>query len=351
MNTKEIRQRMLKDLPSLLPALKVVKIEVDKKISGQTFDLALKVKTQSRHEWILVCEIKEPLQPRIARGASAQIRERLANVNKVYPVMITTFLGERTREVLKKEGVGYLDLAGNCYLEFNNVYIEKITDKNPFVDKRVLKTIFKPISSRILRVLLEEPKKSWKISELSRVARVSLGQTSNVCRWLIDEEHLKKTKEGFYYLNDPGKLLEEWCRNYTYAQNRAVTYYSFEQNLERLIKKAAQIGEDKGLKYALTLLSGAALVAPFIRGISNLEMYVSGSEDLDKWVRLLDLRPVESGGNVSVYIPYDQGVFYKLQKADGVKIVGNIQLYLDLYNYPTRGKEQAEFLRKKKVKF
>jgi len=350
MTNKEITQRILKELPFLLPALKVGKIEVEKKISDQVFDLAFKIKTQNRQEWLFLCEIRELLQPRMTREISTRFKERIANLNGVYPILITIFIGERTREILKKEGVGYLDLAGNCFLEFNNVYIEKIVDKNPFVDKRKLKTIFKPVSSRILRVLLEEPKKGWKILELSRIAKVSLGQTSNVCRWLIDEEYIKKDQD-VYYLIEPGKLLDEWCRNYTYTQNKMFTYYSFEQNLEKLIKKVVRISEDKDLKYSLTLLSGASLVAPFIRGISSLQMYVTDSEDLSNWVRLLNLRPVESGSNISMYIPYDEGAFDKTQKVDDVKIVSNIQLYLDLYNYPTRGREQAEFLRREKIKF
>lgn len=350
MKTKEITQQILKEIPRLLPTLVIGKIEVEKKISGQAFDLVFKIKIQNRQKWFLLCEVKELLQPRMAREISIRFKERIANLNKVYPILITTFIGERTREILKKEGVGYLDLAGNCFLEFNNVYIEKIVDKNPFIDKRKLKTIFRPVSSRILRALLEEPKKDWKILELSKITKVSLGQTSNVCRWLIDESYLKKD-QGVYSLTEPGKLLDEWCRNYTYTQNKMSAYYSFEQNLEKLIKKVLQISKDKDLEYALTLLSGASLIAPFIRGISTLQMYIADSEEASKWVRLLDLRPVESGSNISIYIPYDEGVFYKTQKVDGIKVVGNVQLCLDLYNYPTRGKEQAEFLRREKIKF
>jgi len=167
---------------------------------------------------------------------------------------------------------------------------------------------------------------------------------------LIDEEHIQKD-QGIYYLTEPGKLLDEWCQNYTYTQNKMFTYYSFEQKLEKLIEKVVRISEDEDLKYTITLLSGASLVAPFIRGISSLQMYVTDSENLSEWVRLLDLGPVESGSNISMYIPYDEGVFDKTQKIDDIKIVGNIQLYLDLYNYPTRGREQAEFLRREKIKF
>jgi hypothetical protein len=350
MKTKEITQQILKELPRFLPTLKIGKIETDKKLSGNIFDLVFKIRTQDRKEWLLVCEIKELLQPRMAREISIRLKESLADLNKVYPVLITTFLGDRTREILKKEGIGYLDLAGNCFLKFNNVYIEKIVDKNPFAEKRKLKTIFKPVSSRILRVLLEEPKKKWKVLELSKIAEVSLGQTSNVFRWLIDEEYLRKDNK-LYSLIEPGKLLDEWSQNYFYTQNKMSTYYSFEQNLEKLLKNISQVSKDKDLKYALTLLSGASLVAPFVRGVSGLQMYISDTGDLSKWIRLFNLRPVESGSNISLYIPYDEGIFYNTQKIDDIVVVGNIQLYLDLYNYPTRGKEQAEFLRREKIKF
>lgn len=351
MNTKEIKQLILANLPSLLPTLTLGRIEINKKISGRIFDLAFKIKTETGVEKSILCEIKEPLQPRMVRERSAAFKECLMNLNKVYPVLISGFIGERTREILKKEGIGYLDLAGNCYLKFNNVYIEKVVDKNPLAEKRRLKTIFKPISSRILRVLLTDTKKTWKILELSKVAGVSLGQTSNVCRRLMDDEYLNKNEKGFYSLPEPGKLLDEWQRNYTYAQNKILIYYSFEQNLEKLIGEVIKICEDNNLKYALTLLSGASLIAPFVRGISSLQMYIASSEDLSKWERLLNLRPVESGGNISVFIPYDEGIFYKTQKINGVNIVGNIQLYLDLYNYPARGREQAEFLRRETLRF
>jgi hypothetical protein len=31
--------------------------------------------------------------------------------------------------------------------------------------------------------------------------------------------------------------------------------------------------------------------------------------------------------------------------------VSNVQLYVDLYNYPARGREQADFLRERKIGF
>jgi len=43
--------------------------------------------------------------------------------------------------------------------------------------------------------------------------------------------------------------------------------------------------------------------------------------------------------------------YTQTQTANDLKVVNNVQLYMDLVNYPKRGKEQAEFLRKEKMGF
>jgi len=70
----------------------------------------------------------------------------------------------------------------------------------------------------------------------------------------------------------------------------------------------------------------------------------------------LSYRKLKSGANVEIYIPYDEGVFYKALKVDAstqvdVPVVSNVQLYMDLFNNPARGKEQAEHLRELKLGF
>jgi hypothetical protein len=60
----------------------------------------------------------------------------------------------------------------------------------------------------------------------------------------------------------------------------------------------------------------------------------------------MELRPVEKGGNVRLVLPKDSGVFYGAKVFDSVKIVSNVQLYVDLVNYPARGEEASvELLR------
>ncbi|MFO7772793.1 MAG: type IV toxin-antitoxin system AbiEi family antitoxin, partial [Dehalococcoidia bacterium] len=99
--------------------------------------------------------------------------------------------------------------------------------------------------------------------------------------------------------------------------------------------------------YALTLFSGAALVAPFMR-------YTRGFAYVSKNIRevseSLGLKEVSSGANFSILEPYDTGVFYGSRQIDNVKVVSDVQLYLDLVAFKGRGEESAEFLFEQRLK-
>ena len=72
---------------------------------------------------------------------------------------------------------------------------------------------------------------------------------------------------------------------------------------------------------------------------------------MEQLKRNLEIKEVPTGANLQILVPYDEGIYYKAQEVDSVRIANPIQIYLDLYNYAGRGKEQAEFLREKIIKF
>lgn len=42
-----------------------------------------------------------------------------------YGIFLAPYISQKAGEQCRKEGIGYLDLAGNCYLCFDTVYIEQ----------------------------------------------------------------------------------------------------------------------------------------------------------------------------------------------------------------------------------
>jgi len=57
-------------------------------------------------------------------------------------------------------------------------------------------------------------------------------------------------------------------------------------------------------------------------------------------------RPVDSGGNLWIIVPQDEGVFQYSRLVKGLPLVSDVQVYLDLIDAGLRGPEAASELRK-----
>jgi len=214
--------------------------------------------------------------------------------------------------------------------------------------------IFATRATRVIRCLLVEPKKGWSILGLSKTAGVSYAHAYKVIQTLI-RMGLCRRSENYRIMArvkvvNPGELLTRWANIHEYSlMNKVSSYYSEERNVEKFLDKLSQISKKTGLIYALTLHAGANLVAPFVRPV-DIHFYVRSNE-IGTWTKNLELKPIEFGGNIHLVEPYDEGVFYGAQKRGAANVVSNVQLYIDLYNYPARGREAAEHLRRTVIGF
>jgi hypothetical protein len=275
--------------------------------------------------------------------------------HQAVPFVATTFLGERAREALKEEGVGYLDAAGNFYLKQGSIFYAKEVARNPFSKNPPLKNLFAPISSRITRALLVEPKRTWQVMELALATGMSLGQTYNVINGLLEEEFILKESGGIIKLKDPSVLMDAWKKVYPTYEKQRYLFYSDERSysgiLSTILKKAYGT-----VPFAFGFFTGAGFIAPFIRGLAKAQLYVENTEDVEKLKNLLNLYPVNSGPNVELFLPYDIGVFYMKQTLSdptlgSIPVVSSVQLYMDLFDNPSRGEEQADHLRSVELKY
>jgi hypothetical protein len=205
------------------------------------------------------------------------------------------------------------------------------------------------MASRIVRALLVNFQQEWSILGLSKEAKTAYGHTYRVVRTLLRMGLCRQTETNRVVVASPGELLTRWAGYYDFALlNKVNAYYSLEMDLDGFTKRLSAVGK-YDLRYALTLQAGASLVTPYVRPV-NIHLYVD-PEKLGAWQRLLGLQLTELGGNVFLVEPYDKSVFYKVQRVREVCVVSNVQLYIDLYNYPARGREAAEHLRKEVIGF
>jgi hypothetical protein len=347
MKEQEIITRIKDELERILREIPLIAIRssaMQASLPGLQVDLLLELKIRDNFQKLIV-EVKSHGEPRIIRAAIQQLREYLDRTEDAYPVVAAPYISDDTARVCRQSGVGYIDLAGNLLLNFDQAYIERRNYPNPAIEKRQARSIFSPKSARILRVMLTNPGRSWRVQELAREAKVSLGLASRLKGRLLDLEYASGQENGLT-LSRPGELLQEWARNYSFRKNRVYDYFSLDE-IKDLERNLSQYCQRRGIPYALTLFSGAALVAPYMRYTRGFA-YVGNS--IREVVDSLGLEQVSSGPNFSILEPYDEGVFYGSREIDSMRVASDVQLYLDLVGFKGRGEESAEFLFEQRIK-
>jgi len=310
---------------------------------ANSVDFLVKLTTPvGKFEFIM--EVKSSGQPRIVRGAVGTLLMLKRSYPKAYGVVVAPYISAESAAILSTENVGFVDFAGNCRINFRGIFIERSGQAPPAAARREQRSLFTPKATRVLRVLLENPKKKWRISELAKEAGVSLGQTFNVKKLLLYREFVEVDDDGLV-LKTPEKLLNGWAVAYVPRKNWS-EYFTLKSPAE-FEAELAKFCDAKGIPYALMGFSAALRYAPMVR--SNRAMaYVSG--DPDAIARELGLKVVTSGANVVIAIPSDEGVYYGSQEIDGMKIVPPLQAYLDLVGFRGRGDEAAKDVLERKIK-
>ena len=327
-----------------IPFVNLLETKSDLRIDDMQIDLVADARVSGRSARFLI-EVKSQGEPRLVRMAVAQLKDYLKDTKDAYGILVAPYLSDASRQICREAGVGCIDLAGNAFLSFGNIFIDRSGNPNPFPVSRVSKSVFSPKSSRVLRVLLSDPSKRWYVEDLSRETGISIGLASRVKQSLLAQEWIREENKSFNLVK-PEEVLNQWAGNYSYKKSPAFSYYSMlsEEELEVAVKKEC---ERRKYRYGLALFSGARKVAPFVRFMRFFSYVDDSVEDI---AAALQLKKVESGANVTLLQPYDEGVFYGLQNIRGTNVVSDIQLFLDLKGYKGRGEEAAQAIFDQRIK-
>jgi hypothetical protein len=348
LKSSEIRRQAAQRLRELFPGAKNWDETVDTRIGSQTADLVLKFRLGPQ-EQLLVVEVSSLGQPRQIRASVTRLEEIKREMPTAYPMAAAVYISPQSARILKTHGLGYIDLSGNCHVAFENVLIEKEGKRNVRPSSRPLRSLFAPRATRVVRVLLAEPVRTWRLEELARAAEVSLGHSHNVVKRLEDLKWAERDDSQRIRLSKPADLLEGWCESYTYRDNEMTSYFVPERLTRRFMGDLARAATTEGRRYAFTLNAGLSLVAPQLR-VPTMHCYLEG--DPAPIAAALGLRPsAEADAGIHVLSPYDSGVFYGTLEKAGLKVVCLPQLYADLIHYEQKGSSQADHLRREAMGF
>lgn len=188
--------------------------------------------------------------------------------------------------------------------------------------------------------------RTWSIQELAAAADVSLGTTSYVVTALADRDVVEVSavgKEKRVRLRDRRTLVLQWSAEYSWRRNMADAFDAPVGSPSRFLKRLPELlGMDR---WALGLQAGATRIDPhakwdtvhiYRREETSEELHVVGNE--------LGWHPADRGNVVLLAPYYTDSVWFGTREIDGLPVVSDLQLILDLWHYPVRGREQAEML-------
>lgn len=224
-------------------------------------------------------------------------------------------------------------MKGQFLLNSNEAPVEK----NIYADKSSL------IVYWLLRVGID--KREFSLREVVQETGVSIGLVQKVfsvliLKGLLQIEGVRTAKKFFF--KKASLLLRDWLENYSIMKKCKVrTYRSPFQGRAELIKILKKSNFNQ--KIALALHSAAEMQGYKNTNLNTLELYM-----LDPTIRsvledLLQLEPQEKGYEILLIEPYYKSLL-SLDVNKNMNTSSPLLTFLDLYHFPLRGQEQAEFM-------
>jgi hypothetical protein len=261
-------------------------------------------------------------------------------------IVVSPHIPDALAQDLRQCGVAHADLNGRLFLLGKMHLVDIRAGKSLYRSEQKGPDPFSPKASRIVRAFLCQRGQLLTQDDLVESTKVSRALVSKVLTQLIDEDFIEqvnkatKTQSAHYELKQFNRLLDNWADKDDWQKRVTVHQFSLLDNdLDDLAHKLVNaVGADE---IAFTQWIAAWQLRPHTT-TPVISAYLKNQQLLDE----ISGRPVDSGGNLWIIIPQDEGVFQYSRLVKGLPLVSDVQVYLDLIDAGLRGPEAASELRK-----
>ena len=253
-------------------------------------------------------------------------------------------------EALRASGRSFVALTGAVRIQAPGLLVDR-TDlrplKRPATQGR--RSAFSDRASLVARWLFDQRHESeWSITGMAREVAVSPSVVSYAVadlerRGLVQER--TSHPERWIRLLDHRALLDQWTLEYDWRDNISL---EVDAPLGSLRPFLSRLGSAGLRRWAAGLHAGASLFLPHTL-VEQVHLYVDerGRDGLLRVAQRLGWQPALDGPVRLLSARYRTSVWYGARQREGVPVVSTLQLLLDLWNHPLRGREQAELLLEK----
>lgn len=262
-------------------------------------------------------------------------------------LLVSEYLSPRTRDLLAKENISYLDLAGNVRLVMESppIFVESSSaNRRPSaLASRRVAGLTGARAGRIIRFLAEVVP-PYGVKEIEEAADISRGYVSRILDRLADEALIKRKPRGPVTHVDWMALLRVRGQSVdVFDINTARTFVA--PNGARALFDGLQAqGMDKEL--VVTGSFAAVRKAP-VAAPALLALYIvpASRQPSFKWLQNeLRLLPAGEGGDVALLWPSDEAIVERPWTENGISFVNLPQLAIDCLGGTGRMPAEGEAL-------
>ena len=345
----------LRELLGQVEWLREVQVEI---VSGQDpgFDLLAALPLADGGKAALCVECKNELRPNLFAQMAGRNFSPSGKFKAVVRVLALPWVSPRIAELCAENGWSWFDLAGNYRLDVPGLLRLQRAGKAPVhKSPRPTANLSTREAGRVIRALLLPGNAGmrWTQWEMQKHCQpnVSIGLVNKIARHLREEAFTEEMPEGGFRLRDPLKLLFAWREAYRFERHERRSYFTLLAG-KKLRDALASLGLQTGGFTLYASFSAAEFQAPHVRQPKTW-LYVR-QQELSKFEKLVEAKPVDSGENIVVLIPDDEGVFYLgdggMMGENRLACTNAVQTYVDLWHSGGRGHEAAEALLEQRLK-
>lgn len=260
-------------------------------------------------------------------------------------MLVAPFVSPTTRVQLNQHGLGWSDITGNLRLRLDRpaVFLDRAgADRSGFRDPadRQLKSLR---GSAAAKVVLELCETSLPVGVRDLAGRAQVGvATSARTLGLLDRESvITRGEDGMVTDVRKRSLIERWAQDYQVMASNDVVATLDPRGLTHALNALPSLST----RIAVTGSAAARVYLPgnlvSVSPLVSLNLY---AEDPIGLIDQLGLKVVERGTNVLVMRPYDEVVYTRSRRVEGIDYAVPAQVLADLLTGPGRASEEAEQL-------
>ena len=310
-------------LPASWEVERASRVEL-REASGGRADGALDLRGPSGVNVTIAVEARRTFGPRDVdhlQGSLGRVFRTLAG--NIPILVVSPWLSQRTQELLRNEGINYLDLTGSALLLLDNPTVIIETQgafKDPCPAPRSKARIQGPKAGRLVRMLVDVSP-PYGVRELGEAADLNPGYVSRLLDALDDEALVERSARGRVESVDIAGVLRRWAGAYDVFKSNRARSYLVPAGVSPTLPRLASLDE----RFAVTG-SFAAVRLAAVAGPALLTAYCDDPAGI---ADALDLLPTDQGANMVLLQPFDLVVWERTLTDGGITYVAPSQTAID----------------------